>query len=83
MRKRRMRRKLKVCWRRVGGISLPHIWENVQVRHARLQLPSQYPSAGSDIHHKVHTLVEQTEKVLRHCMEQECRLGEVPSLPWV
>ena len=49
----------------------------------RLQLPSQYPLAGLDIHHKVHTLVEQTEKVERHCMEQECRMGEMPSLPRV
>ena len=29
------------------------------------------------------TLVEQTEKVVRHCMEQECRVEEVPSLPRV
>ena len=29
------------------------------------------------------TLVEQTEKVVRHCMEQECGVGEVPSLPRV
>ena len=26
------------------------------------------------------TLLEQTGKVVRHCMDQECRLGEVPSL---
>jgi hypothetical protein len=29
------------------------------------------------------TLVEQTGKVVRHCMEQECGVGEVPSLPRV
>lgn len=29
------------------------------------------------------TLVEQTEKVVRHCMGQECGVGEVPSLPRV
>jgi hypothetical protein len=27
------------------------------------------------------TLVEQTEKVVRDCKEQECGVGEVPTLP--
>ena len=31
----------------------------------------------------VFILVEQTEKVVRHCMEQEFGVGEVPSLPRV
>jgi len=29
------------------------------------------------------TLMENTEKVVRHCMDQECGVGEVPSLPRV
>eukprot|EP00092_Neocalanus_flemingeri_P013081 GFUD01014096.1.p1 GENE.GFUD01014096.1~~GFUD01014096.1.p1 ORF type:complete len:207 (+),score=80.31 GFUD01014096.1:626-1246(+) len=29
------------------------------------------------------TLVEHTERVVRHCMDQECGVGEVPSLPRV
>ena len=29
------------------------------------------------------TLVEQTEKVVRHCKEQECGVGAVPTLPTV
>ena len=27
------------------------------------------------------TLVEQTEKVVRHCMEQECGWGRCPACP--
>ena len=29
------------------------------------------------------TLMESTEKVVKHCMDQECGVGEVPSLPRV
>ena len=29
------------------------------------------------------SLVEQTENVMRHCMQLECGVGEVPSLPRV